>query len=87
MMLIIIWDLLDSPFKKNWLKKQLASFSSESIKSFQINILSQNLGFNLCGFHCFFIAHYLWQIQFAENISTFLLSKKNIFPFNYTVFH
>ena len=82
MMMVFIWDPLGSPIKNyKILNKRLASLSSEMIKLFEINFPLQNPSSNLCGLYCLFMAHYLKEIQFADNVSTLLRSKrKNFIP-------
>ena len=67
-----LWDLLDEPIKSyRKIQKRLAAFSSRSIRAFEITCPAQNHSPNSCRLYCLFMAHYLNEIHFAENVFTF----------------
>ena len=71
---IFLWDPLGEPIKSyRKTKKRLATLSSRTIRTFEITFPMQNPSSNLCGLYCLFMAHYLNEIHFAENVCTFLL--------------
>ena len=70
---IFLWDPLGEPIKiYRKIQKRLAALSSRTIRAFEITFPMQNPRSNLCGLYCLFMAHYLNEIHFAENVCTFL---------------
>ena len=69
---IFLWDPLGEPIKSyRKIQKRLAALSSRTIRAFEITFPMQNPSSNLCGLYCLFMAHYLNEIHFAENVCTF----------------
>ena len=69
---IFLWDPLGEHIKSyTKIQKRLAALSSRTIRAFEITFPMQNPSSNLCGLFCLFMAHYLNEIHFAENVSTF----------------
>ena len=70
--LIFLWDPLGEPTKSyRKIQKRLAAPSSGTIGAFKIFFPMQNPSSNLCGLYCLFMAYYLNEIHFAENVCTF----------------
>ena len=73
----IVTIFLKHPFgeriRSYWEKqKRLAAFSSRTIRAFEITFPMQNHSSIICGLYCLFIAYYLNEVHFAENVSTFI---------------
>ena len=69
---IFLWDPLGEPIKSyRKIQKRLAALSSRTIRAFEITFPMQNPSSNLCRLYCLFMAHYLNDIHFAENVCTF----------------
>ena len=69
---IFLWDPLGEPIKSyRKIQKRLPAFSSRTIRTFEITFPMQNPSSNLCGLYCLFMAHYLNEIHFTENVCTF----------------
>ena len=69
---IFLWDPLGEPIKSyRKIQQRLAALSSRTIRAFEITFPMQNPSSNFCGLYCLFMAHYLNEIHFAENVCTF----------------
>ena len=69
---IFLWDPLGEPIKSyRKIQKRKAALSSRTIRAFEITFAMQNPSSNLCGLYCLFMAHYLKEIHFVENVCTF----------------
>ena len=66
-----LWDLLGEPMKNYRTKHTKGNPSSRTIRTFEIILAIQNRNSNLCGMYCLFMAHYLNDIHFTENVSAF----------------
>ena len=77
---IFLWDPLGEPIKSyRKTQKRLAALSSRTIRAFAITFLMQNTSSNLCGVYYSFMAHYLNEIHFAANVSTFFCKGRKSF--------
>ena len=69
---IFLWEPLGEPIKSDRkLRKRLSALSSRMIRAFEITFPVQNPSSKLCGLYCLFMAHYINEIHFAENVCTF----------------
>ena len=77
---IFLWDPLVEPIKSyRKIQKRLTALSSRTIRAFEITFPMQNPSSNLCGLYCLFMAHYLNEIHFAENLCTFFCKRSKSF--------
>ena len=77
---LFLWDPpVGSTKKYKKTLKRLAAFSSRSIRPFEIIFFMQNSSSNLSGQYCLSMAHFLNEIHFAENVSTFFCEGRKNF--------
>ena len=77
---IFLWEPLGEPVKSyRKIQKRLAALSSRTIRAFEITFSTQNPSSNLCGLYCLFMAHYLNEIHFAENVCNFFCKGSRTF--------
>ena len=74
------WDPLCEPIKSyRKIQKRLADLSLRTMRAFEITFPMQNPSSNLCGLYCLFMGHYVNEIHFAENVSTFFCKGRKSF--------